>query len=149
MMCTRMNSKGDFMSQQYLVDEYSPPGGICDAEKSPKPVIYLWGGGVTTPMILDLPGELVDSKTESVACGRTQRMAVTDDGKVISWKVRRFPSLLASSPIFFFFFFFFFFSSPSVRISWISLSFHLFYFAFIQFCCQSQCSSQRENKAGR
>jgi len=95
MTCTRMNSKGDFMSQQYLVDEYSPPGGLCDADKSPKPIVYLWGGGVTTPMILDLPGELVDSKTESVACGRTQRMAVTDDGKVISWKVRGF-----SSPIF-------------------------------------------------
>ena len=74
------------MQQQYLVDEYSPPGGTCDVEKSPKPVIYLWGGGVTTPMILDLPTELVDSKAEAVVCGRMQRMAVTDDGKVISWK---------------------------------------------------------------
>ena len=74
------------MQQQYLVDEYSPPGGTCDVEKSPKPIIYLWGGGVTAPMILDLPTELVDSKAEAVVCGRTQRMAVTDDGKVISWK---------------------------------------------------------------
>ena len=82
-----MSSKGEYMQHQYLVDEYNPPGGVCNAEKAPKPVIYLWGGGVTTPMILDLPAELIESKAESVVCGRSQRMAVTDDGKVISWKV--------------------------------------------------------------
>ena len=59
------------MQQQYLVDEYSSPGGTCDVEKSPEPIVYLWSGGVTTPMILDLPAELVDSKAETVVCGRT------------------------------------------------------------------------------
>lgn len=55
-------------------------------DKSLKPVVYLWGGGVTTPMPLKLPATLVDSKVESVVCGRTQRSGVTDDGKLIFWE---------------------------------------------------------------
>lgn len=81
-----MNFKGEPLQQQYLVDEYMPPGGSSDVDKSPKPIVYLWGGGVTTPITLELPTDLVDSKVETVACGRTQRSGITDDGKLIFWE---------------------------------------------------------------
>ena len=69
-----------------MVEPYRPPGGQ-KIIKSPKPLVYLWGGGVTTLMKLDPPVGLLDSKIASVTCGRTQKSAVTDDGKIIYWEV--------------------------------------------------------------
>lgn len=85
--CTRMSSTGHLLQHSYAVEEYMPPGGPCLANRSPKPVTYLWGGSVTVPMKLEAPVGLTDSKMTSVACGRTQKSAVTDDGKLIFWEV--------------------------------------------------------------
>ena len=83
--CTRMNSKGLPIDHSYLVEDYVSPGELGMAP--PKPVVYLWGGGITAPMKVDPPVALTDSKLASVACGRTQRSGVTDDGKLIFWEV--------------------------------------------------------------
>ena len=85
--CTRMNSVGELSQQAYAVEEYTPPGGVGVAEKSPQPVVYLWGGSITVPMRVSAPVALTDSKMASVACGRTQKAGVTEDGKLIFWEV--------------------------------------------------------------
>ena len=82
-----MNSKGQRSERTFVVEEYTPPGGQ-ESKKVPQPVVYLWGGGVTLLMKLDPPVYLPESKVMSVACGRTQKSAVTDDGKLINWEVR-------------------------------------------------------------
>ncbi len=54
-----------------------------------KCVVYLWGGGSTVPMRLNVPNTLNDSGIVSIACGRSQRAGVTEDGKLIFWEVSK------------------------------------------------------------
>ncbi len=75
------------MQSQYLAEAYTPPGGLSLAERSPNPVTYIWGGSVSLPMRMEHPAGSTDSKMASVACGRTERFGVTDDGKLITWEV--------------------------------------------------------------
>ncbi len=83
-----MNSVGELSQQAYAVEEYTPPGGVGVAKKTPWPVVYLWGGSVTVPMKIEAPMALTDSMMASMACGRTQKAGVTEDGKLIFWEVR-------------------------------------------------------------
>ena len=53
----------------------------------PKPLVYLLGGGSTVPMRLNVPNALTDTGIVGVACGRSQRAGVTEDGKLIFWEV--------------------------------------------------------------
>ena len=53
----------------------------------PKPLVYLLGGGSTVPMRLNVPNTLTDTGIVGVACGRSQRAGVTEDGKLIFWEV--------------------------------------------------------------
>lgn len=51
---------------------------------SHKPQAFLWGGGVSVPTILP---PVSSSKIVDVAVGRTQRAAITEDGKLVFWEV--------------------------------------------------------------
>lgn len=84
--CTRMNSKGSLCQRSYMVEEYVSPGGPVST-KTPRPVVFLWGGNVSVPIRVEPPPELSESKMATVACGRTQKSGVTDDGKLIFWEV--------------------------------------------------------------
>lgn len=84
-----MNSRGEPLLRSYVVEEYTPPGTSGLPQKSPKPVVYLWGGNVNMPMRLEPPPGLGDCKIAAVACGRSQKSGVTDDGKLVFWEVRR------------------------------------------------------------
>ena len=57
------------------------------AKMAPRPVVLLWGGNTALPIELHPPPE-ADSKVVGVACGRSDRAAITEDGKLISWKAR-------------------------------------------------------------
>ena len=50
----------------------------------PKPLVYMWGGGVSIPMVLSQPPE---SRITGVAVGRSHRAGITEDGKLIFWEV--------------------------------------------------------------
>lgn len=84
-----MNSKGNLCQRFYVVEEYMSPGGPVST-KTPRPVVFLWGGNVPVPIKVEPPPELSESKMAAVACGRTQKSGVTDDGKLIFWEVRMY-----------------------------------------------------------
>ena len=53
--------------------------------RGPKPRVFVWGSGITFPMLLP---PVANSNVIQVAVGRTKRAGVTDDGKVVMWEVR-------------------------------------------------------------
>lgn len=74
----------------------------------PRPLVYMWGGGTTVPLVLPSPS---DARVVGVACGRSQKVGVTEDGKLFMWQVRSdktpatphasliFSSLLSCQPV--------------------------------------------------
>ena len=47
--------------------------------------VYAWGGGISVPSALPLPAS--DTLVTEVATGRTQRAAVTRNGRLLLWEV--------------------------------------------------------------
>jgi NIMA (never in mitosis gene a)-related kinase len=50
--------------------------------QGPRPVIYVWGSGITFPMVVPQPA---NSPILQLSMGRTRRLGVTEDGKVAKW----------------------------------------------------------------
>ena len=61
---------------------------VCLPQSQPrahcKPQVFLWGGGVPVPQLLSHPPESVIT---DVAIGRSQRLGLTEDGKLLLWEV--------------------------------------------------------------
>lgn len=59
----------------------------------------MWGGGTTAPLVLPSPS---DACVVGVACGRSQKVGVTEDGKLFMWQVRsdKTPPTPYTPPIF-------------------------------------------------
>lgn len=56
--------------------------------------VYFWGGGIKSPSVLTLPrGE---QNISAVAVGRTLKLAVTSNGRVLSWENQVSPETLTS-----------------------------------------------------
>ena len=49
-----------------------------------KAQVFLWGGGASVPQVLSHPPESVIT---AVAIGRSQRVGLTEDGKLLLWEV--------------------------------------------------------------
>ena len=47
-------------------------------------MIYVWGSGITFPMVVPQPA---NSPILQLSMGRTRRFGVTEDGKVAKWDV--------------------------------------------------------------
>lgn len=47
--------------------------------------VYIWGAGVTTPTILAVQG--YDQLISSVSVGRTRKLGLTTNGRVVAWEV--------------------------------------------------------------
>ncbi|KAL5487288.1 hypothetical protein EMCRGX_G019871 [Ephydatia muelleri] len=78
---TRMGSLNCLRQRSFFEDDYTPQ----DKETCPlKPQALMWGGGVATPMLLPSPP---DVRLSAVVIGRTQRIGLTEDGKLISWEL--------------------------------------------------------------
>eukprot|EP00731_Ephydatia_muelleri_P018106 Em0011g146a len=91
---TRMGSLNCLRQRSFFEDDYTPQ----DKETCPlKPQALMWGGGVATPMLLPSPP---DVRLSAVVIGRTQRIGLTEDGKLISWEVHWLcPGSLRRRPI--------------------------------------------------
>ena len=50
--------------------------------------VYCWGGGINAPLKLTLPTP--DTQVIQASAGRTQRAAVTKNGRLFVWEVRLF-----------------------------------------------------------
>ena len=61
-----------------------PPCPQPGLQFTPKPLVYMWGSDVTVPLVLPV---LSDRQIVGVACGRSQRAGVTEDGKLFLWEV--------------------------------------------------------------
>ena len=48
--------------------------------------VYCWGGGFNTPNKLPLPTN--DTQVVEVSAGRTQKAAVTKNGRLFNWEVK-------------------------------------------------------------
>ena len=84
----------------------------------PRTTVYMWGNGTTLPLVLPSPS---DSRVVGVACGRSQKAGVTEDGKLFLWQVGRCISFV--SPL-----------SLSI-FSLLSLSLSLSVFSISSQCC--------------
>ena len=47
--------------------------------------VYCWGGGINSPIKLPLPTN--DTQVIEVSAGRTQKAAVTKNGRLFNWEV--------------------------------------------------------------
>lgn len=59
-----------------------------------RPMVYTWGNGTTLPLLLPPPS---DVKVVGVACGRSQKTGITEDGKLFLWQVYYIVNLLITS----------------------------------------------------
>ena len=61
----------------------------CSADCLSKPLalstVYCWGNGITVPVRLPLPNN--DTQVAQVSAGRTQKAAVTRNGRLLLWEV--------------------------------------------------------------
>lgn len=48
--------------------------------------VFLWGGGITVPFPMPLPAE---DDIIQIATGRNQQVAITKEGKLIVWEVKK------------------------------------------------------------
>ena len=62
---------------------------VLHSAKPPPPHsrVYCWGGGITAPTLLPLPS--TDIHIREVSTGRTQKAAVTNNGRLLLWEVGR------------------------------------------------------------
>ncbi|XP_065833929.1 serine/threonine-protein kinase Nek8-like isoform X2 [Oscarella lobularis] len=69
-------------------------GAAAEKSTGGRLVVFSWGGRILTPQTLPIPA---DASVTEVACGRMQKLGLTEDGRVIAWHSASMSSLDGSS----------------------------------------------------
>jgi NIMA (never in mitosis gene a)-related kinase len=71
-------------NKSHFRDDYSDMSEKAQSLAPIKPVVYMWGGSLSLPLVLPQP---IESHVTGIDLGRTHRIALTEDGKLINWEL--------------------------------------------------------------